>query len=92
MRAATSKLAPKGPLQHSREERVQLGGGLRLVALEGVELGLQAVKVFDDMTLFCERGHINFYFANMFNINMMTCCPCHSRKHLFTKYWLRHKL
>ena len=40
-----SKLAPEGPLQHRREERVQLGGGLGLVALEGVELGLQAVKV-----------------------------------------------
>lgn len=33
-----SKLAPEGPLQHRRQERVQLGGGLRLVALEGVEL------------------------------------------------------
>jgi len=42
MRAATSELAPEGPLQHSRKERVQLGGGLRLVALEGVDLGLQA--------------------------------------------------
>jgi len=32
------QLAPKGPLQHSRKERVQLGGGLHLMALEGVEL------------------------------------------------------
>jgi hypothetical protein len=34
-----SKLAPKGPLQHSRKERVQLGGGLALVALEGFWFG-----------------------------------------------------
>jgi len=39
-----SKLAPEGPLQHSRQERVQLGGGLRLVALEGVELSLKIIK------------------------------------------------
>jgi hypothetical protein len=40
-----SVLAPKSPLQHRREECIQLGGDLRLVALEVVELGLQAVKV-----------------------------------------------
>jgi len=36
MRAATSKLAPKGPLQHSRAARGE-GGGLAMVALAGVE-------------------------------------------------------
>jgi len=29
-----SKLAPESPLQHSRQERIQLGGGLAMVALE----------------------------------------------------------
>ncbi|MDD4446397.1 MAG: hypothetical protein PHN61_01835 [Methanothrix sp.] len=33
-----SKLVPEGPLQHSRQERVQGGGGLCLVALVGVEI------------------------------------------------------
>ena len=47
-----SKLAPKSPLQHSRQERVQLGGGLRLVALEGVELELHAIKVSNNSMLF----------------------------------------
>jgi hypothetical protein len=28
-----SKLAPEGPLQHRRQERIKLGGGLGLVAL-----------------------------------------------------------
>jgi hypothetical protein len=42
-----SKLASKGPLQHSREERVQLGGDLCLVALEGVELGLHRLKFLE---------------------------------------------
>jgi hypothetical protein len=39
------KLAPEGPLQYSRQERVQLDGGLRLVALEGVELGLYVIDM-----------------------------------------------
>jgi len=44
MRATASKLAPEGPHQHSRKERVQLGGGIRLVALEGVELGSDSIN------------------------------------------------
>ena len=43
-----SKLAPEGPLQHSRQERVQLGSGLCLVALEGVELGLYVIDMGDN--------------------------------------------
>ncbi len=34
--AIASKLPPEGPLQHRRQERIQGGGGLRLVAAEGV--------------------------------------------------------
>jgi hypothetical protein len=41
------KLAPKRPLQHRRQERVQLGGGLSLVALEGVEIELQGIWIGD---------------------------------------------
>jgi hypothetical protein len=44
MRAATSKLAPEGQLQHSRKERVQLGDDLAMVALEGIEYYLFALK------------------------------------------------
>jgi hypothetical protein len=40
-----SKLAPEGSLRHSRKERVQLGGGLRLVALEGVQFGLWIIDM-----------------------------------------------
>lgn len=37
MRATASELAPEGLLQHSQRERIQGGGGLCMVALEGVE-------------------------------------------------------
>jgi hypothetical protein len=46
-----SKLAPKGPLQHSRKERVQLGGGLRLVTFEGVWFGLWIIDLGDNSNL-----------------------------------------
>ena len=45
-------LAPEGPLQHRRHERVKLDGGLRLVAAEGVELGLHGINISSDTLLF----------------------------------------
>ena len=40
-----TKLAPKGPLQHRRQQRVQSRGGLSLVALECV--GLRTAVAFE---------------------------------------------
>jgi hypothetical protein len=49
------KLAPKRPLQHRWQERVQLGGGrLRLMALDGVELESQGIWIGD----FAFRDHL----------------------------------
>ena len=42
-----SKLATKGPVEDGRHKRVQLGGGLRLVALERINLSLKSFPVSD---------------------------------------------
>ncbi len=53
---AGSELAPEGPIQHRREERVQHLRRPDLVSLEPVNLGLEIVEAGDDAALFVEGG------------------------------------
>jgi hypothetical protein len=46
-----SQLAPEGPLQHRREEGVQILRRPGLTSLEPVDLGLEIVEAGDDAAL-----------------------------------------
>jgi hypothetical protein len=49
-----SQLAPEGPLQHRREEGVQILRRPGLASLEPVDMGLEDVEAGDDAAVYVE--------------------------------------
>ena len=68
---AGSELAPEGPVQHRREERVQLLRRPDLVFLEPVDMGLELVEAGDDAALFAHlyRPSISETFSSAARTN-----------------------
>ncbi len=69
----TSQLPLKRLIENGRQQRLQLGGGLRLQGFEAIDFSLQAVEVSDDAALFVERRSKRI--AQLFNLSFISQLP-----------------